>query len=167
MKIIKKYCFIYCITNLLDNKKYVGYHTTNKLEDLYYGSGLYIKNAINKYGLINFKKEILEFIKDADNIKIKNAENFWINKLNSKVPNGYNIADGGKGGNLGKIVSEKISKKLKGRIFTKKWGEKISKALKGKRRSVQSIEKGKFTTKLRLEQGLYKKKKMSEKGLKE
>lgn len=155
--IYKKFSFIYCITNELNNKCYVGFHTTDNINDLYYGSGIYIKRAINMYGLINFRKEILEFIPNPEYNIVKDVENFWIKKLNSKVPNGYNIADGGEGGNLGTEVTNKISKKLKGRIFTEEWRKNLSNAQKGRKRSREAIEKEKATKRLKRQQGLYKK----------
>lgn len=155
--IYKKYSFIYCITNILNNKKYIGFHTTNKINDLYYGSGILIKKAINKYGLINFKKEILEFIEFPTYEIVKEVENFWINKYNSKIPNGYNIANGGEGGYLGEEISSKISKKLKGRIFTSEWKIKLSNSQKGKIRSRESIDKGIKTRVEKQREGLYKK----------
>lgn len=49
-----------------------------------------INSAIKKYGKENFSFEILEY---AENYNER--EKFWIKYYNSKVPNGYNIQDGG------------------------------------------------------------------------
>lgn len=88
---------IYKTINLINNKIYVGQDTRNNPK--YLGSGNLLKNAIKKYGIENFKKEILE--DDIDDINILNEkEIYWIKKLNSKRPNGYNLTDGGCG-NLG------------------------------------------------------------------
>ena len=58
--------YIYKITNLIDNKIYIGKSTRcNKWYiEHYYGSGIVIKQAIAKYGKQNFKKEILELIQN-------------------------------------------------------------------------------------------------------
>ncbi len=83
---------IYKITNLITSKIYIGQDSKNRSG--YFGSGIYIKRAIKKYGLINFSKEILQHCKTIDELNL--AEIFWINKLNSIDPNvGYNIAKGG------------------------------------------------------------------------
>ena len=50
--------YIYCITNIISNKQYVGL-TTRAIDESknYYGSGVYIMRAIKKHGKHNFKKE--------------------------------------------------------------------------------------------------------------
>lgn len=86
---------IYKTINLINNKIYIGQDKKNNPN--YLGSGLLLKQAINKYGIENFKKEILEV---CDNIELLNiAEIYWIKKLNSQDRNiGYNISNGGSGG---------------------------------------------------------------------
>ena len=50
---------IYKVTNLINNKIYIGKHQTKNPHDSYYGSGYMIRTWIEKYGKENFKKEIL------------------------------------------------------------------------------------------------------------
>lgn len=57
----KIYYFLYKTTNIINNKYYYGMHSTRKLDDGYLGSGKYLRNSINKYGVENFTIEILEF----------------------------------------------------------------------------------------------------------
>ena len=86
---------IYKITNLINGKIYVGKDTTN--DKNYFGSGLLIKRSIEKFGIKNFKKEILE--ECENNEELCKKEKFWINKLDSTNINiGYNISCGGDGG---------------------------------------------------------------------
>ena len=56
--IIYKYV-LYKTTNLINNKFYVGAHEIKKNPDTYLGSGLFLQRAIKKYGIKNFKREIL------------------------------------------------------------------------------------------------------------
>ena len=58
--IVKKYYYIYKTTNILNNKFYVGMHSTNDMDDGYLGSGKILKNSIKKYGRHNFSIQILE-----------------------------------------------------------------------------------------------------------
>ena len=50
------YYTIYKITNLINDKIYIGQHTTENLVDSYMGSGRNIKYAIKKYGKQHFLK---------------------------------------------------------------------------------------------------------------
>lgn len=93
----KKY-YIYKIVNNLNQKIYIGKHSqdTNKIDN-YFGSGVLLKKAIEKYGKNNFTKEIVEYCDDL--LILSEKEIFWIQKYNSFAPNGYNLAKGGNGGN--------------------------------------------------------------------
>ena len=112
---MKKYYFIYVTSNNINNKQYVGFHSTNNLNDGYLGSGLLINKSINKYGRENFKQEILEM---CENYNWKEREIYWIKEKNTINPNGYNIAEGGNGGDFlshhpnKKEICEKISASL-------------------------------------------------------
>lgn len=94
--------YIYKITNLINNKIYIGLTTKTITERFYYHlrdsklakSG--IDSAIRKYGVENFK---VEEIDTADTIEeLKNKEIYWIaeyNSTNNKI--GYNQTIGGEG----------------------------------------------------------------------
>jgi group I intron endonuclease len=84
---------IYKTTNLINGKIYIGKDKHNN--ENYLGSGKILKQAIQKYGKENFKKEIIEECKD-EKLWLE-REIYWIEYFNStKI--GYNIALGGHGG---------------------------------------------------------------------
>jgi len=102
---------IYKTTCLINGKIYVGQDFHNDLK--YYGSGIYLKRAIKKYGKENFKKEIICECLSKEELNEK--EKYWIKILNCKTPNGYNLTDGGNGGDTytNNPNLEVIKKKLK------------------------------------------------------
>lgn len=104
---------IYKITNLINHKIYIGKDTTS--DPNYFGSGLLIKRAFEKYGKENFTKEVIDITGDYDELSKK--EIYWISKYKSTDKKiGYNIAPGGEGGDTLSnhpdldLIREKISK---------------------------------------------------------
>jgi hypothetical protein len=94
---VKQIYTVYKITNKINNRNYVGYHSTYNLNDKYMGSGKLIKQAINKYGIENFNKEILEIF--CNKRKAKIYEIIYIHLTRSHISqNGYNLTWGGDGG---------------------------------------------------------------------
>lgn len=106
----------------------------------YMGSGSLIKKAIKKYGIENFVKEILEENVAKEELSIR--EMFWIQKLNTKLPNGYNLTEGGEG-TLGikrtKSQIEKHRKAIIGKKLSEETRKKMSKAHKGKKLSIEHV----------------------------
>jgi len=90
-----KYYYLYKITNLLNDMIYIGVHSTNNIDDDYFGSGKLLNYAIKKYGKENFKKEILEYFETAEQMfeREKNLVDLEFVK-NSMT---YNIKEGGCG----------------------------------------------------------------------
>ena len=106
--------YIYKITNLVNNKIYVGQTVSSinkRFNDHLYNSlagfrdAPLLSNAIKKYGKENF---IVEMIEHCENEKLDEQEIYWINKLKSHYSygHGYNISLGGQSGFL--YDSEKI-----------------------------------------------------------
>lgn len=88
--------YLYKITNLINNKIYIGVHKTDNIDDGYMGSGKIIKSAIKKYGIENFKKDILEIFDTYDAALLKEAEIVTDEfLLRTDV---YNLRRGGTGG---------------------------------------------------------------------
>ena len=87
---------IYCITNKINNKKYIG-QTTNlksRWSAHIYGKEIKIDKDINKYSFWFFKLKVLE---ECSAKKIDEREIYWIEKLNTYKGYGYNNSPGGKG----------------------------------------------------------------------
>lgn len=88
--------YLYQITNLVNNKIYVGVHKTKNMNDGYMGSGKVIANAIEKYGIDNFRKDILETFDNSEAMYAREKEvvndNFLLRE------DVYNLRRGGYGG---------------------------------------------------------------------
>lgn len=120
----RKFHYLYKITRF-DGKYYFGIHSTDNLEDGYFGSGTYLWKSLNRHGKEKHSKEILEFFetrqasKDKEKLLITNEMRADIKCMN--------IAPGGGGGfvdeqhqrkcaTAGGKVGGKIAGKLNGRL---------------------------------------------------
>ena len=164
---------IYLRTNKINGKKYIGQVTTKRFKarqnkwnnlNLPY-AGNVINNARKKYGIESFGFEIL---KECEDEELNKWEMYYIKELNTKVPYGYNMTDGGDGtsgctvseetkrkiseANKGKTTwlkgkhhseetKQKISKGKKGNKLSEEHKRKISKGNKGKKRSEETRKK--------------------------
>lgn len=91
--------YIYKITNLVNNKIYIGKRKhVDPENDSYMGSGKLINLAIKKHGITNFKKDILHVFDNHD--AAANMEKELVTKEFCKLPNTYNLHEGGYGGFL-------------------------------------------------------------------
>ena len=140
MKKEKTYYFIYLTKNLKNKKGYVGFHSTNTLYDRYRGSGILLHKAFKKYGEIYFVTGILEFCSEKN---WEEKETFWIDKF-TKVPNGYNLTDGGEGG-LGKIISKKSKQQMSKTRRERKLAQGKNNGMYGKHHSEESCKKVSIT----------------------
>ena len=126
---------IYCYTNKINGKRYVG-QTINELKTrhrLHMNAVRFTSNkrdnetpihrAMRKYGIENFKLEIL-IMNCVDYDRLNNYEKFYIKRFKSLAnQNGYNVSDGGLNGNkfAGKTEEE-----------MDKWKRELSEARKRK-----------------------------------
>ena len=111
------YYTVYKITNLINNKYYIGKHQTKNLNDGYMGSGKLIKQAILKNGIDNFKKEILFIFDNEIDMNSKETELVVISE------DTYNLCVGGHGG-FSYINNSGIDK-FKGKTHTEETKKKI------------------------------------------
>ncbi len=101
--------YVYCTTNLLNFKKYVGSHS-GEIDDAYLGSGTYLKKAIKKYGKENFIKQILW---EGPQEHMREMETYWCEYFdvsNNKLF--YNCSSVGTGWKRGR-KNPKLSEWLK------------------------------------------------------
>ena len=108
------FMYIYKITNLVNGKIYVGKHTCEKIENLYFGSGVAIKKAIKKYGKESFTKEVLCFCETEADLNV--AEIQWIERTGS-FADGYNMTKGGEGCLGRKPTASEIERAREARVL--------------------------------------------------
>ena len=108
---------MYKTVNLINNKYYIGIHTTDNLDDGYLGSGFFLKKALKKYGKTSFSKTIIEFFLTKSEALHKEKE--VVTEELIKDINCYNIVVGGIGCNHNKTSSEKISKAAKNKVMAR------------------------------------------------
>ena len=98
----KKYYYVYRIVNHVNGKEYIGFHSTDDLDDGYMGSGVALKSAIEKHGIENFTKEIIQIFdnkEDAEHLERNLVNEEYVNREDT-----YNIS---LGGNVLILVGEK------------------------------------------------------------
>jgi len=137
---------VYCITNLINGKRYVGI-TTRSLnqrwkEHCSKTTRGPLKQEITKCGKEFF---IIEELEKIDCIQtLYEHEKFWIRVFKTFQGHGYNLTRGGEG-NIGYTHSDKIkqhfSQQRRGRKLTQKWKDAISRGQSGKINSDETKEK--------------------------
>jgi hypothetical protein len=101
--------YIYKTINLQNGKYYIGKHI-GKVDDDYLGSGIVLKQAIEKYGKESFQKEVLVICLTEEEL------DYWEKKIiNLRIqdPNCYNIAPGGEGGYTTKYFSDSEKRRIR------------------------------------------------------
>lgn len=118
---------VYKTTNITNNHYYIGVHKQSGSSfDGYYGSGIGLKRALQKYGKENFVRETLYSFQDSESAYNKERE---ILSSLYNLSECYNMRPGGRG-IRGKICSH-----------TPEWRKKVSEAHKGKKLSKETIDK--------------------------
>lgn len=127
---------IYKVTNLINNKVYIGKtqnglnerkkrHLSDARANKY---NMVFHKALRKYNVDDFVWEILDTVMFSD--LLTDLEKFYIKKYNSKIPNGYNMTDGSGGGwGEGRIQWNKGKKNC----YTKEHLLKISERMSGEK----------------------------------
>lgn len=133
---MKKF-LVYEIKNNINSKSYIGQYSGESFEK-YFGSGKLIKSAIKKYGLENFSKIILE--ECFNKTELNEKEIFWIDKLKT-IENGYNLTEGGTGGDLSEFIKYDNNWVEKQRISTKKYWDNMTEDERKRRGEIVSGEK--------------------------
>lgn len=112
--------YIYKITNLLNNKVYIGQVYNKSIYDRFKRhiseakptSKSYIGRAIAKYGFENFTIEEIDTANTLEELNEK--EKYWIKYYNSTDLNyGYNLTPGGDGGNTYLCKSDDEMREIK------------------------------------------------------
>lgn len=111
----KESIFIYCWENLVNGKKYIGQTKRGKKrlsdEKSINNIGCIFKNALVKYGQINFRCYILEYCKTEE---LDEKEKYWIEKEKSHFSEwGYNLTYGGQNENKTIFYSSKTNQYYK------------------------------------------------------
>jgi group I intron endonuclease len=128
------YGLIYCITNAVNGKQYVG-QTVRTLEQRWQFhlraarefSGCALHSAIRKYGIEAFAIQQIDVAESQDELNEKEIHH--VARLGTLAPGGYNLTSGGKQTRLSEETCKKISEANKGRVISGEARRNMSKAV--------------------------------------
>jgi group I intron endonuclease len=127
---------VYCTTNIVNGKFYIGKHSSSNANDGYLGSGEILKRAIKKYGRENFTKDIIGTFQDEE--QAYRYERLIVGHY-IKDRLCYNIAEGGRG-----ITSEARKKNWEKEEYRQKMSEAARKRMedpKFKQKMIEAMRK--------------------------
>lgn len=141
---------IYKITNLINNKVYIGQSTNIKERWKAHRSRPFQKNSeqynsllyrsIRKYGLENFSFEIIE---ECDKRFLDEREIYWIAYYSSNnFENGYNLTKGGDSATYSKLTEKQVEEIIKLLQNTAISQEEIAKQYQVTQRTISGINIG-------------------------
>jgi group I intron endonuclease len=138
---------IYLITNKITGEMYVGQtiqklHTRWKRHCNLKSQCSKISNAIKKYTPEQFYIDQIDY--GTSFIELNMKEVYWIQKLNTLSPNGYNLQIGGKNGSPSKETKQKIGNGRRGKKHTEESKSKISKTRKSRTYKITEERKQKM-----------------------
>ena len=111
------YGYVYQVYDNLHNKFYIGQHAKPEFDKNYYGSGIYIKRAVKKYGKENFTISAVYWAKDKD--ELNRMEEYVVGAYLGQ-DNCYNLYPGGIGcHDVDGTIKERIAKSMVGNTNAK------------------------------------------------
>ena len=134
----RKFHYIYKITrNDGSGKYYIGLHSTDDLNDGYFGSGQLLWKSIKKYGKEAHTKEILEFLPSRSALRERERE--LVNEITLLDDKCLNLCVGGGFADAhSEETKTKLSRALKGKPKSEITKAKISEAKRGVPRSEET-----------------------------
>jgi group I intron endonuclease len=127
---MEAYGYIYLTTNKINDKRYIGQHKSKDWDYSYYGSGKYLKRAINKYGIESFTCFPLAWAWNKNELNRLEIE--YIAHYKPE----YNLTKGGQNNGSGPRSEEtkrKLSKAHKGKKLSEEHKKKIGDSVSGEK----------------------------------
>ena len=84
--------YIYEITNLINNKKYIGSRLSKTIDEKYWGSGKIIKLAIKKYGIENFDRKIIKWVYKYEKTDLNLSDGKFLKNIETQILSNLNVA---------------------------------------------------------------------------
>jgi group I intron endonuclease len=136
--------YIYVIENKINGMQYVGQSKdpeARKRQHFSAGSDCpYVKNAVRKYGEENLDFIIIEKCQTLE--EANSREVFWIRKLGTLRPNGYNLREGGDAGGAPSLETrKKMSRAQLGKKQSEETKRRRAESHRGRKNSPETIER--------------------------